>query len=125
MAIPVNVFNANQFALNLIVNRGAQTTVNAVNTTTWVPGTTAPGSGPGWDNGGPSTNNLGPGTNAIQVALGTSVFTNISMDLPNNNPSSVQVYFFFPQQGAGVGSVTWFALYQGGVVAQGTSSLSS
>lgn len=122
MAISVNVFNANQYAITLIVNRGPQITVNAVSSTTWAPGTIATG-GPGWDNGGPSANNFGPGNNAVQVALGTSQFTSFTMDLPNQNPSSVQVYFFFPQSGAGVGSVAWYALYQGGVVASGMSKL--
>jgi hypothetical protein len=123
MAIPVTVWNANQFALNIMVNRGPQTAVSAVSNTTWAPGTTAAGSGPGWDNGGSSTNNLGPGSNTVQVQLGTGQFTSITMNLPNTNPSSVQVYFFFGQQA--VGSVSWFVLYSGSVVANGNSNIST
>jgi len=124
MAISVTVWNANVYALTLIVNRGAQTAVNAVNGTTWAPGTTAAGTGPGWDNGGPSTNNFGPGSNAIQVALGSAPFTSFNMTLPNQPPASVQVYFFFPQSG-GIGTLSWFALYGGQVVATGTSQLAA
>ncbi|MDB4916780.1 MAG: hypothetical protein JWM95_4424 [Gemmatimonadetes bacterium] len=123
MAIPVNLFNANQYNLTVTVNRGTAFTVNAVTATTWAPGTVASG-GPGWDNGGASSNNLGPGANVLQVELGTGMYTTVNMPLPNTNPSSIQVYFFFPQTG-GVGSVAWYALYAGSVVANGTSGLSA
>ena len=123
MAIPVNVFNANLYDLAVTVNRGTSFKVNAVDGTTWVPGTVASG-GPGWDNGGPSANKFGPGSNSLQVQLGSGMYTTINMSLPNTNPTSIQVYFFFPQSGS-VGSVQWHALYAGGVVASGTSALTS
>ena len=116
MAISVTVWNANQYPLTLSVNRGSQFAVNAVNSSTWAPGTTNPGQGPGWDNGGASPNNLGPGPNYVAVSLGSGQFSNISMNLPNTNPSSVQLYLF-PQSG---GSVAWYVLYSGMVVANGT-----
>ena len=122
MAIPVAVFNANQFALSVGVNRGTAFAVAAVNASTWFPGTPAAGSGPNWDNGGASPGNLGPGENLMQVQMGTGPITTIKgVTLPNTNPGSVQVYFFFGQ--TGVGTVAWYVLYSGSVVASGTSSL--
>ena len=122
MAIPVAVFNANQFVLSVTVNRGSAFAVAAVNTSTWFPGTPATGAGPNWDNGGPSPNNLGPGENIMQVQMGSGTITTIKgVTLPNTNPGSVQVYFFFGQ--GGVGTVAWYVLYSGSLVASGTSTL--
>ncbi|HYI13230.1 MAG TPA: hypothetical protein VEK57_29560 [Thermoanaerobaculia bacterium] len=117
----VNFFNANIEALNVTVNRGREFTVAAVNTTTWVPGTIASG-GPGWDNGGPSTNNLGPGDNLLQVRLGTSAITSATVTLPAAAVLAVQVYFMFPQVGS-ASNVSWSALYQGQLIASGTSGM--
>lgn len=121
MATSVQFFNANIDALSVKVNRGSAFTVAAVNTTTWVPGTIASG-GPGWDNGGPSANNLGPGDNVLQVTLGTALTTTAKITLPSQATLAVQVYFMFPQS-SGAGDVTWAVLYQGQLVANGTSGL--
>ena len=54
--------------------------------------------------------------------MGSGPMTTIKgVKLPNTNPTSVQVYFFFGQ--GGVGTVAWFVLYAGSVVASGTSQL--
>jgi hypothetical protein len=123
MATSVQFFNANNNSLSVTVNRGNAFTVAAVNTTTWVPGTVASG-GPAWDNGGPSPNNLGPGDNVMQVTLGSALTTTAKVSLPNQSPLAVQVYFLFPQN-SGVGNVTWAVLYQGQLVATGTSTLAA
>jgi hypothetical protein len=118
MAANVSVWNASQFPLQLVVNRGRATTISAVNTMTWAAGTAAAG-GPGWGAGGPGPGNFGPGDNIVQVSFGPGEAANIRMNLPNQNPSSVQVYFFAGQ--GGDGGVQWVVLYSGSLVAQGSA----
>lgn len=119
VAVPVAALNAALYNLSVSVNGGTTFAIPAANPN-FVPGLPT-SSGPPWNMGGPAPGTLGPGSNELVLQLGTAPATRAILLLPNENPMSVQLYFFFGSSGA-LGAVDWLALYAGMPVAQGKSS---
>lgn len=118
VATPVTIFNANELALTIAVNRGAVAVLGPVDGTSWAPATT---SAIGWSDDGAAPGKLAPGANEVVVQFGACAPVHVQMNLPAITPASVQVYFFLPPQ-TGVSVVTWFALYAGVAVANGVGN---
>jgi hypothetical protein len=118
VATPVTIFNANELALTIAVNRGAVAVLGPVDGTSWAPATS---DAIGWSDDGAAPGKLAPGANEVVVQFGACAPVHVEMNLPKIEPASVQLYFFLPPQ-TGVSVVTWFALYAGVAVANGVGN---
>jgi hypothetical protein len=117
MAIPVNIFNANNQQITINVNNATSGfTVAAAAPTAWTPQT--PQTNPVFNQGPPSVGALGIGMNSVQITPSTwPTPFNAQVSLPGSvNWTSCQIYIFF----LSASSCSWIVLNNGQVVSQST-----
>jgi hypothetical protein len=93
MAPSSNLFNTGMFAASVSFNRGAFVQLNAISPPRFMAQQGFPS--PSWDPGGSSRGKIGPGTNEVQLQSSGSLLPVLTVDLPNVNPGSVQIYLIW------------------------------
>jgi hypothetical protein len=117
MAIPVNIFNANNQAITINVNNAVSgISVAAAAGPNWTPAT--PQTNPTFNPTPPAQGVLGIGTNAVLITPSTwPTPFNAQVNLPGSvNWTSCQIYIFFQS----ASSCSWIVLNNGQVVSQST-----
>jgi hypothetical protein len=117
MAIPVNIFNANNQPININVNNGTSIIqVAAAAGPNWTPA--VPTTNPTFNPGPATPGNLGIGANSVQITPQGSTSTFVApINLSGSvNWNSLQIYIFFQS----FSSCSWITLNAGQQVGQGT-----
>lgn len=114
MAVTVNVFNTNQFAIEVSVNNGNAINIPAAGPAqNWQP--QQPSSNPLSFSYNPAPNTLGAGRNQVMVSGAGGEPTMLSVYIPQVQISSLQLYIFLGQQSS------WCLLNNGQTIASGTA----
>jgi len=119
MAIPVNIFNANNQPITINVNNAVNgISIAAAAGPNWTPA--VPATNPTFNPGPPASGVLGIGTNSVLITPSSwpSPFK-ASVDLPGSvNRTSCQIYIFFQSYS----SCAWIVLNAGQQISQGTTT---
>lgn len=111
MSIPVTIFNAGSFSLQLLINNGAPTSLAATGGgQNWVP---QPNSTVSFTGGYPEPGAFGSGRNNVQVIAG-SMSINLQVSIPQVQIMSLQLYIFLSNS-----SVSWALLNNGQFIGSG------
>ncbi|HYK02930.1 MAG TPA: hypothetical protein VE974_14310 [Thermoanaerobaculia bacterium] len=116
--VPVSVFNANNSAVNVIVNNGPSFQIAGISGPNYQAQLATSGA-PGFTPGAPLPNTFGVGTNQVSITPVNSIISNtFTMTLPSSvQYQSLQLYVFF----ANINQVSWVLLQNGQILLQNIS----
>ena len=118
MAVTVNVFNPNQFAIEVSVNNGNAINIPATGPAqNWQP--QQPSSNPISFSYSPGPNTLFPGRNLVMVSNAGGEPRMLNINIPQAQMFSLQLYIFIGEQSS------WILLNNGQMITSGNSQLNA